>query len=156
MHVTSAVKSSLSQVKLPLYFEKLYKRVTIFVFKIGPILISINPLSEVTPSPASYRLIQRFVDDLRYQAIEQFDTQSNLAASEGSESTTTTTSMPKHSIIISGESGSGKSEFCRIILSAFGARKTDSAVSTFSGSSQQSALLNKVLVANKVLESLGK
>lgn len=96
----------------------------------GPILLMINPFSEVDPSDSSMDVMRRFVEDVRRTAGQQYSG-----------------SIKNHSILISGESGSGKTESFKIILNIFGRQ--------ISPVPERVEWFQKILLAHKVLESFG-
>lgn len=126
--------SFLNEPEMLTHLRSRYEKNLIFTYT-GPILLSINPFDEVVPSPSCVKLIQRYTDQVRYEAA------SAPVLSTGSEI------QSKHSIIISGESGSGKSECCKLILNALGSRRgADHALASW---------FSNLLLSNKLLESFG-
>jgi myosin heavy subunit len=99
----------------------------------GPILLVINPFDEVVPAESSMEVMRRFVEDVRMKTVQAGPAY--------------TGPIKNHSILISGESGSGKTESFKIILNLFGRQSAST--------SQRTEWFHKILLAHKVLESFG-
>eukprot|EP00601_Ochromonadales_sp_CCMP2298_P027339 CAMPEP_0173295616 /NCGR_PEP_ID=MMETSP1143-20121109/14521_1 /TAXON_ID=483371 /ORGANISM="non described non described, Strain CCMP2298" /LENGTH=1642 /DNA_ID=CAMNT_0014235411 /DNA_START=95 /DNA_END=5024 /DNA_ORIENTATION=+ len=68
----------------------------------GNILIAINPLQALVPDSACEKFMERFVNDIKTVAVSVDDAAGPLVAKH-------------HSIIINGESGSGKTEVAKLL-----------------------------------------
>ena len=99
----------------------------------GTILLAMNPFEEVKPHNSSSRLIQDFASTILRETLDPKSTKI-------------------HAILISGESGSGKTEISKLVLKAFGTRKQKDDTS---GKDMARDVLGKLLLSNKILESFG-
>lgn len=111
---------------------RFFRNAQIFTFT-GRILLALNPSGVIQPGVSSQKLIQRYADNLRRKSDLLFDTISLESSNQ------------KSSVLISGESGSGKTETANMILKCIAGRNH----------SHSNPWFQKVLSANLVLESLG-
>ena len=109
----------------------------------GPILITINPFDEVIPTESCIDVVRRFVEDMKLQSSRYFIQHGKRL---------------NHSILISGESGSGKTESFKLLLNLIGKHGNTNPSSNSNVTSTQSSKqewFSKAFLTNKALESFG-
>lgn len=136
----------------------------------GNIFIAVNPGDEVIPMPECDALMRKFTDGmcnsiiLEPKAIREEESVSETQVGDdydvtGQQSTPLSTKSPRitnnnqanqsiqpHAILISGESGSGKTECSKALLKSFNKRNT---------SFETEEWFSRVVSANQMLESFG-
>jgi myosin heavy subunit len=105
------------------------------------IFIAMNPTNEVKPSAACDQLLKRFIDNI----IEDFLPQNSNENNKESEKVAVQ-NIVKHSILVSGESGSGKTECAKLIIKSFLDRKADIS---------QSYWVERIQAASDILDCFG-
>ena len=119
-----------------------FEKSVIFTYT-GPVLLTINPTNVITPSKQCDKMMQKFVQQIRTGVTDGIA----AAVAAANNGTINKESIAKHSILIGGESGSGKSETLKMILKAF---------RVYNESSEKiSTWYDNLLVSNRVLESFG-
>lgn len=166
----------LNEPEILFYLEKRYDKNIIYTYT-GPVLIVINPFNNILPDPKCEGILQSFTQKIKQEAVmgstammfranteddmelQSLATQSTEALLGSGHSFSSASRTPGHSILVSGESGSGKTECSKLLLAALiNTLNRDGSGGEDSGAAYMQTAANtmqKVMQANAVLESFG-
>lgn len=139
------------------FLKSRYERGFIFTYS-GSVLVVLNPLHQVKPDSGSGKLIQDFTKDIIEEcAINYLNIASSASAgnsSTGKLSPPKPPAITKHSVLISGISGSGKSETCKLVVKSLGEHLRDESLHEETRKNHL-FLLDKLQLVNSILDSFG-
>ncbi|RYH20492.1 hypothetical protein EON65_23285 [archaeon] len=129
------------------FLRERYEQGYIYTYS-GSVLVVLNPFDQVKPDVHGSKLIREFSDEIIQECIN------NTNAASIAASTAVLPRSMKHTILISGESGSGKTETCKSLVLAFGSSMEEDCLPE--AAKQMHLLLqHRLQLAYGILDSFG-